>query len=260
MIKNSEKEYLRNAYNVLKPFSEKYEVDFDRYLFSLSLLRKIPNIENKKILDLGTGIGIMPIVLRSMGMNVSGLDYFIFASDGDNRFTIKNLSELESIWSENDVVVHKYRINDNKFIETEGKFDVLICEATIEHLKDPKKFLKWCHNLLNEGGYLLVTTPNIATFVKRIRFTFGRTPMWPIEDFFTYGEEFTGHWREYTMNELDYMMRASGFDVVEKYTKNVLAKFKKPSRIKKNLVALVTFLSLPFSNMKELHYILCKKK
>lgn len=260
MIKTkSLKSYLRESFKSLRPFSDKYESDFDRYLHSLNVLSKIPNFKEKRILDLGTGVGILPLALKKMGFNAYGLDYYIFSRLADGRFAVENMSDLKNIWSKHDLTVHNVPILDKDFTAQQGKFDILICEAVIEHLKDPKVFLEWCGGLLNNGGYILITTPNIATLTKRIRFFLGKTPMWPIEDFYESGDSFTGHWREYTMNELDYMVNKSGFDVVSKNTKNVLAKFKKPTRVKKNLVALITLLSFPFSNTREVHYVLCRK-
>jgi SAM-dependent methyltransferase len=54
------------------------------------------------------------------------------------------------------------------------KFDrtfdcIIVCEV-IEHLDDPRRFLAECRKLLNDGGIVIVSTPNIAFFEGRIKF------------------------------------------------------------------------------------------
>ncbi len=44
------------------------------------------------------------------------------------------------------------------------KVDVIVNFEVIEHLFNPKEFLKWCFNNLNPGGCLYLTCPNIGGF------------------------------------------------------------------------------------------------
>ena len=48
------------------------------------------------------------------------------------------------------------------------KFDVIVNFEVIEHLFNPKEFLKWCFNNLNPGGCLYLTCPNIGGFETKI--------------------------------------------------------------------------------------------
>lgn len=49
-------------------------------------------------------------------------------------------------------------------------FDCIsVCEV-IEHLDDPRRFLAECRKLLNDGGLVVISTPNIAFFEGRIKF------------------------------------------------------------------------------------------
>jgi 2-polyprenyl-3-methyl-5-hydroxy-6-metoxy-1,4-benzoquinol methylase len=43
-------------------------------------------------------------------------------------------------------------------------FDFVASFEVIEHLHDPGKFVAWCARILNPGGILLLTCPNIAGF------------------------------------------------------------------------------------------------
>jgi len=253
-------EALEKSYLDLLPYSKKYRVDFERYLFSLELLKQIPDFENKKFLDIGTGIALMPMALKNLGAQVSGLDYFIFPESENEMFAIQEMEALQKIWEKNTVKVYNSNIYNAQLPSEIQSVDVIISEAMIEHLKDPKKFLTTAYSLLKPGGYLLVTTPNLATFLKRLRFLLGRSPNWPIEEFFKAGENFTGHWREYTMKELVYMCEKSGFEIVQTHNKNLLTKFKGWRNWRKNIRALVMSISSLVPNGREMHYVLCRKK
>ena len=51
-----------------------------------------------------------------------------------------------------------------------GIFECIIASEVIEHLNDPRHFLSECHNILTDGGIIVVSTPNIAFFEGRIKF------------------------------------------------------------------------------------------
>lgn len=55
-------------------------------------------------------------------------------------------------------------------------FDFVYAGEIIEHIFDTKSFLKEIHRVLKPGGYLILTTPNLARLDDRIKFIFGKTP------------------------------------------------------------------------------------
>ncbi len=250
---------LENSYKDLLPYSDKYRVDKERYLFSLALIHNISDIRQKTVLDIGTGIGILPVALAKTGVKATGADFYIFPEGNNTMFGIKDHEALQQRWKAAGVTVYNQNIFSDTAMTSLPKADVIVNEAMIEHLKDPKRFLATCSSLLNPGGYLLLTTPNIATLLKRFRFLLGRSPNWPIEEFFRDGEQFTGHWREYTMKELVYMCEKSGFTVLETYNKNFLAPYKHWKQWRKNLRAFLTSLSTLVPGSRDMHYVLCKK-
>ncbi len=250
---------ITTAYADLLPYSQKYRVDKERYTFSLDLLTKLPKSDTLTVLDIGTGIGLLPVALRKLGVRADGVDYFIFPEGHNDMFGVKDLETLKTQWQKAGVTVYNKNIFASDAIKDLPRVDVIVNEAMIEHLKDPRQFLSTCSTLLNPGGYLLLTTPNIATLLKRIRFLLGRSPNWPIEEFFRDGEQFTGHWREYTMKELIYMCEKSGFTVLETHNKNFLTKYKNWRDWRKNLRALFTSVSNLIPGSREMHYVLCKK-
>jgi len=250
---------LEESYRELLPYSSKYNHDFNRYLFSLEIIMGLDNVKGKKLLDFGTGIGLMPLALNKLGLISEGLEYYIFPDRNNEMFGISDIDNLLFLWKRLEIIVHNYSLFDESLRDKIGTFDIILSEATIEHIKDPKDFFKQCRSLLSSGGYLLVTTPNIATLIKRLRFLFGKTTNWPIKDFFIEGDNFTGHWREYTKEELKYMAFKSDFKVVKFDTKNVYINFKSFKRFRKNIRILLSLLSYPSPNMSDIHYMLCQK-
>lgn len=50
------------------------------------------------------------------------------------------------------------------------RFGVVVSSEVIEHLDSPRAFLQQVFELLEPGGYLLLTTPNVANWAGRLRF------------------------------------------------------------------------------------------
>jgi len=248
------------VYDELKPFSDKYRVDKKRYIFTLQILNRLGELNKKTILDVGTGIGLTPLSLQKLGAHAFGLDFYIFPKNQNNMFNNQSIEKIKKIWQRNNIHILDKSIYDNNLPWPNKYFDIVLSEAMIEHLKDPKKFIEQCGKFLKPRGYLLISTPNPATLLKRLRFLLGRSPNWPIESYYNAGENFTGHWREYTIKELIYMCQTSGFEIVKTYNKNLLASFKKISAWHKNFQALIVLISSIFPKTKEMNYILCRKK
>jgi 2-polyprenyl-3-methyl-5-hydroxy-6-metoxy-1,4-benzoquinol methylase len=250
---------LTEAYRILSPYSEKYRVDFDRYFVALQEVASIPGARTKRILDVGSGIALLPLALRLVGFLADGMDFFIFPETGNKMFGQENIEDLRRIWKKEGCAVHKCDMATPLPQELRGTADIVISNATIEHLKDPKMLLVNCFSLLTPGGCLILSTPNAATLLKRIRFFFGKSPNWPIADFFSAGESFTGHWREYTRSELLYMCSAVGFQIVKTETKDVLTPWKKEMNIRKNMRAFIARFARCVPLAQEMHYLLCRK-
>ena len=49
-------------------------------------------------------------------------------------------------------------------------FDLVTAIEIVEHLDCPRAFLRNVHALLRDGGHLLLTTPNVASWLGRVRF------------------------------------------------------------------------------------------
>ncbi len=261
MEKNKIKEVLEKSYRILEPFSEQYQIDFKRFLFSLNLLVSGRIIKNKKILDIGGGIGIMAIALKNLGAQLTVADKFIFPDEMKNCYTISNFDKLKHIWDENSIKIIRVDVAKDKLPFDDGYFDVVICDATVEHLDEsPESLFKGIHRILKNGGIFMVTTPNLANFLRRLRFLFGRSPNWDIKEYFESGSNFRGHRREFTISEIIRMLEWSSFEIIEKKTKNIFFKLKKFLAGRRIISQLCNIFSCPFPSMREMIYVVAKKK
>lgn len=110
----------------------------------------------------------------------------------------------------------------DRFPYPDGHFDLVIAGEVIEHLTyDPMHLLLECRRVLAEGGYLIVSTPNVGSITSAAKTLDGRDNP---QIFFLYKrpqpneEPEIGHVREYTAYELGEAVKAGGFEVVQLFT------------------------------------------
>jgi len=110
----------------------------------------------------------------------------------------------------------------DRFPYPDAHFDLVIAGEIIKHLiYDPMHMLLEARRVLCEGGFLLVSTPNVGSVTSVAKTLDGRDNP---QIFFLYkrpaaGEEpDIGHVREYTIHELGEAVKAAGFEVKELFT------------------------------------------
>ncbi|MBI2050356.1 MAG: methyltransferase domain-containing protein [Parcubacteria group bacterium] len=203
-------EALTKAYGVLSPYSDKQRWEFNNNLVHLLHITKhIP--KESAILDVGCGIGILDVALILLGYNVMGVDKYMF--EPNNTFGIRDIEGLKAVWEEHGLsIVPKDILRD----DVGGTYGAVISIATIEHQKDPKRFLGCMLDVLEPAGLLYIATPNISHLLNRIRLLFGRSPVsGHLPNFFNRGENYEGHWREYTLSELAHMFDWLGVSSIQ---------------------------------------------
>lgn len=95
------------------------------------------------------------------------------------------------------------------------RYDAVLLMAVIEHLQTPRHILKTLYHSLMPGGYLILDCPNIAYLPNRRKLNRGRSPYAAVRDQFYSEQPFEGHVREYTAEEIEWMLNESGFEVLE---------------------------------------------
>jgi SAM-dependent methyltransferase len=92
-----------------------------------------------------------------------------------------------------------------------GKYDLVICTEVIEHMAADSAYLvHQCARSLKSGGYLYLTTVNIARFLSLYSLAHGETP-YSMGGLF--GRRTDRHQREYAPRETADLVAAQGFEV-----------------------------------------------
>lgn len=95
-----------------------------------------------------------------------------------------------------------------------GPYDVVVFAEVLEHLYTaPELVLAYFAHLLTPGGWLVLQTPNAASFGKRVKLARGMNPFERIRP----DRLNPGHFREYTSRELVDVLRFTGFSVDRTY-------------------------------------------
>lgn len=161
------------------------------------------------IMEIGFFIPIIPIALAKLGFHVeavekldlygSALDELILFTKEKYGINVRNLDIL----------------NDN-IDSLASQYNGIILSSIIEHLNgSPKALLERAQLLGKPNALYWISAPNAASLQKRIAMLLkGVPPYPPIADYFHSDYPFTGHNREYTLHDLLYVTKQSGFRVI----------------------------------------------
>lgn len=110
----------------------------------------------------------------------------------------------------------------DRFPYPDEHFDLVIAGEVIEHLtRDPMHMLLEIRRVLGEGGFVLVSTPNVGSLTSVDKALDGRynPQIFSLYNRPVAGEQpEIGHVREYTIHELGEAVKAAGFEVKELFT------------------------------------------
>jgi methionine biosynthesis protein MetW len=63
---------------------------------------------------------------------------------------------------------------DERFVKTQGPFDVIMFSDVIEHVAAPSEILELSARILSKDGCIIASVPNVAHWTVRFRLLFGR--------------------------------------------------------------------------------------
>ena len=138
-IVNSEEGYnlVGSTYDQQKGYLDSFEQE---YILSL-----LPDVHNKKILDVGAGTGRISISLSELGAKVIALDI----SAEMLKALKRKKSTITTVHSDAESLPFEQNI-----------FDCVVATFMIVHLKNPLKFFDEAYRVLKPGGFLIVTNIN----------------------------------------------------------------------------------------------------
>ncbi len=160
------------------------------------------SVKDGTLLDIGCGFGWVVAQAEKRGYTAIGIDPSkVYSNLGKKSLKVKILARS----------LEEYH--------TKEKFDVIILNHVLEHIKKPVKFLERVESLLKPTGELLIATPNIRSlmfylFKKR----------W-------YGLQPTQHLSQFTPGSLTRVVDGSGLRVTTIHTDSLY--YNPPSFFKK---------------------------
>jgi 2-polyprenyl-3-methyl-5-hydroxy-6-metoxy-1,4-benzoquinol methylase len=170
----------------------------------LNVLAALARGGGTNILDVSTGIGFLPVVLRHLGLRV--------------RATERDLS-LARFAANQGIEILPYDIGRSLPPVPNESIDMLIFAEVLEHLKRPPvTTIGELVALLRPGGTLLLTTPNIARLAHLDALAAGENFLEPFSDDIPAGADptdYVEHVREYSIREVVDAVENAGLAVEE---------------------------------------------
>lgn len=178
--------------------TERYGIDFKPIATDQSRIDVYLNMigSGKEVLDVGCWDGYIGSLVKKNNNKVIGLD-IVDAS----------LAKAEKVLDG----VLKRNLSEDWAEGIENKYDIALCGEVIEHVYDTDKFLDNFKKVLKPGGSLIISTPNIASFGRRLMLLLGISPN--VET--TSRSYDSGHVRYFTVNTLTKLLKEHGFIIDE---------------------------------------------
>lgn len=158
-----------------------------------------------RVLDIGAYFGNFSLMLAKAGFLVTAVD----AYDQYGSCLQAHTSVLE----QNGVHV----ISFSEFDQLSSHiFDAALLMGVIEHVPHtPRLLLEHTHQLLKSSGLLVLDTPNLGYIYNRQKLARGESIFPSIRSQYWTEVPFEGHHREFTEQEVLWMLEASGFHPLE---------------------------------------------
>jgi methionine biosynthesis protein MetW len=162
-----------------------HDPNLNRYAVAESLLPESPHGLN--VLELGGGIGELSRRMSARGMDVTFVDL--------SEHNIRNAQAMG-------MEAHRLDLNLGLPTFAAGRFDGVVMLEIIEHVVAAEQLLDEVNRVLKPGGFLILSTPNFAFFLNRLRILRGGLS----------GDE-GYHYRFFTVKSLARQLRNAGFSI-----------------------------------------------
>jgi 2-polyprenyl-6-hydroxyphenyl methylase/3-demethylubiquinone-9 3-methyltransferase len=116
----------------------------------LQFVQDIVSLQDKRVLDVGCGGGILTESLAKAGAQCSGIDM------APNVIKIAKLHAIESELS----IDYEVCAVEEYAQKRTGQFDVITCMEMLEHVPSPQSIVSACHQLLKPNGVVFFSTIN----------------------------------------------------------------------------------------------------
>ena len=136
---------LEEHYRKMSPGKNK---DFRTFSIADKMLRVLGK-DDGNILDIGCGFGVLVGMAAQRGKNIYGLDTSSRMIEGSQEY-------LKSINLDPNLVTFQ---TAEELLEQKAQFDAIIMIDVLEHIENPREFLKITEQLLSPNGRLILSVP-----------------------------------------------------------------------------------------------------
>ncbi len=153
------------------------------------------SVRGKRVLEVGAGSGRDSVTLAAAGATAILLDY-----------SVASLEVARGVAQRAGQRVHLVRADALRMPFRDRDIEVVFHQGLLEHFRDPKPLLRENVRVLRSGGILLVDVPqrfHMYTVLKHFLIALGR---W-----------FAGWETEFTIDQLEGLMREAGVTVTRRY-------------------------------------------
>lgn len=161
------------------------------------ILALISKLGVHRILDLGSGNGALCKQLKDLGYDVTGVE----PDQKGIKISRKAYPEIK---------FYNFGVGDDPgfLLSDEQPFEVVISTEVIEHLFAPHQLIKYAGAVLQENGYLILSTPYHG-YIKNLAISI--LNKW---DFHFTALRYGGHVKFFSRSTLTKLLNQNGFDVV----------------------------------------------
>jgi 2-polyprenyl-3-methyl-5-hydroxy-6-metoxy-1,4-benzoquinol methylase len=184
------------------------EASETRYLRAIALFNAhlSEGAAEHRALDVGGFLGAYPLTVARLGIPVTLAEVYAYYDGALDDLSEFLASEGVDIWD----VDFTEPIDDRN-----QRFTMVTNMAMLEHLAStPEPLMRNLRAVTDDRGALLIETPNIAYWPKRLTLLRGRTVHPALDELFRSATPFLGHHREYTASELRELLEWTGFRTV----------------------------------------------
>ncbi len=151
--------------------------------------------ERKRVLDLGCATGYLAKLLGKRQCDVVGIDKNAAAIEHARAFCTRALVADLDVTTLDEI------------LGPDERFDVIVFGDVLEHLRNPISVLQRAHDVLEDGGFVVVSVPNIAHGAIRLALLGGHF------DYQELGILDDSHLRFFTAKTIDELLLEAGFNV-----------------------------------------------
>lgn len=151
-------------------------VKIERHKLRFDLIKKYK--PSGSLFDLGAGWGHFMLTGKMLGYNVYGIE----------------ISEQPYLYSKNDL---KLPVDHIDFFEMneDKKFDIVTLWDVLEHIDDANTFVKKCHAVTADNGYLVLQVPQIDSY---------------------FAKKYKGDWKMMSLDHVNYFSKKTITQLLEK--------------------------------------------